>query len=151
MGKKIREKKAIRGEYDYVTGNAPIYLFPFSTIPNTIVRSSLDRGSRKSSSILIISLTNLGYCTVRSFSRRERERERKVKLSFFSNIRESRRVEGSLINDSPDSDTLHRLVSSATWTRYTPGETARPATPAPVTLPQPVPCLASNAAHRKRA
>lgn len=38
---------------------------------------------------------------------------------------------------------------ATTWTRYTPRETAWPATPASVTLPQPVPCLASNAAHRR--
>lgn len=49
----------------------------------------------------------------RSFSKRKRKRKRKVRLSLslfvsFLNIRESRGVEGCLINDSPDSasDTL---------------------------------------------
>lgn len=103
--------------YVIYSGSNDLSSFPFSTIPNTIVHSSLDcEGTRVANSLFFYYFPlALRILEVRwdLLSKNEKGRGKWNSVSFslfvsFLNIRESRRVEGSLINDSPDSasDTL---------------------------------------------
>lgn len=101
----------------YSGSAATIYHRPLFRIQSHVRHWIVEPEASRKSSILIISLLpyeswSTMYGTG-SFSKRKRKRKRKVRLSLslfvsFLNIRESRGVEGCLINDWPDSasDTL---------------------------------------------